>query len=122
MTEKIFYCIIAIIMLLSCFKKGRWFLYYIISSFDNFSKGASANKLSAAAAVTIGIVVTRLYTNQDNILYILICWQIFALLCLGIIVTRQLIELVQSYKGGNSGKTQLEEKEPLHEVLEESKK
>lgn len=112
----------AIAGIVMCFKNGRKFFYYILSSLDNFSKGASANKLSAAAAVAIAIFITKHYVTNENVFDIIIVWLVFALLCLGIIVTRQLIELVQSYKGGNQGKTQLEDKEPLHEAINESSK
>jgi uncharacterized membrane protein len=64
-----------------------------LSSFDNHSQGMSGRKLSAFAAVIIGVWISNKFTNADNLQYILAIWLIYSLLCLGIITFQQVIEL-----------------------------
>lgn len=91
--------------------------FYFLASFDNFSKGASASRISACAGICSSIYITKRFTNPQNIVYVLIIWLLFSLLCLGIILFRQITELVNSYKNGNDGKVHLEEKQTLDEAL-----
>lgn len=109
--------VIVVCGILALFKDGRKFLYYILSSLDNFSRGASSNKLSAVAAIGVSIYITKRYTTVDNQIWILIIWLMFALLCLGLVAFKQITELVQSYKNGNSGNIHFEEKPTLNEIL-----
>ncbi len=50
-------------------------------------------------------------------MYVISIWLMFALLCLGIVLFRQINELVNSYKHGNEGKTQVEEKPELADMM-----
>lgn len=91
--------------------------YYFMASFDTFSKGASANKISACAGIGVAIYVTKRYTSDDNITLVITIWLLFVLLCLGLVVFKNIVELVQSYKGGNGGKTIIDDKPPLDDIL-----
>ncbi len=114
---KIGILVIIIAAILMCFKDGRKFLYYIISSLDNFSRGASSNKLAAVSAIGISIWITKRFTTPENEIWILIIWLLFALLCLGIVVFNQIVELIQSYKNGKGGEIHFEQKPTLDQVL-----
>ena len=92
--------------------------YYFLASFDNFSKGASTNKVTAAVGLGASLYITRRFVNVDNYIYALIIWLLFVLLCLGIILFKQITELVQSYKGGNQGKTIIDEKQSLSDHMD----
>lgn len=98
-------------------KDLRKIFYYFMASFDTFSKGASANKISACVGIGVAVYVTKRYTTAENITWVTIIWLLFVLLCLGLVVFKNIVELVQSYKGGNAGKTIIDEKPPLDEVL-----
>lgn len=95
--------------------------FYFLAGFDNYSRGASALKISAFWGIWIAMIITIEYSTSRNLLNILVAWLLFILLCLGLIKSAQLVELVQSYKNGNSGKTIVEEKKPLDEHLQINK-
>lgn len=114
----IFLAIVVGLLLLVNLKEIKKLCYYFLSSFDTFSKGASANKISACAGLGICIYITKRYTDTNNEVYVLIIWLLFTLLCLGIVVFKQIVELINSYKNGNAGKTIIDEKETLDKHLD----
>lgn len=91
--------------------------YYFMASFDNFSKGASSKKICAYAGIGVAIYVTKRHTDTTNAVMVNIVWLLFVLLCLGLVVFNNIIELIQSYKGGNNGKTIIDDKPSLDTVL-----
>ena len=95
--------------------------YYFLGALDGFSKGASLNRLMSVVGIFPAIYITKRFTDDHNIVYVLIVWLLFVLLCLGIIVFSQITELVNSYKNGNGGKTLIDEKQTLDKHLYEEK-
>ena len=79
----------------------------IIGSFDNHNKlSFSGRKISGFVGVVTGMVITAFNTKADNALYFLISWQVFALMCLGLITAQQLIEFKnKTNEPQNSSKT-----------------
>lgn len=73
----------------------------LLSSFDNTTTGFSARKLSAFAAVVVGVVATFKFGSDTNIVEILTVWLGFALLCLGIITVQQIIDFKNGPKPTN---------------------
>lgn len=108
----------ALITIVFMFKDMKKLFYYFLAAFDGFSKGASTNKVVAAAGVGVAIYITKRFTNDQNILSILVAWLLFVLLCLGIVLFKQVTELVNSYKFGNNGKTVIDDKETLDKHLD----
>lgn len=53
----------------------------------------SGRKLTAFAGVLTGIYITIANVKADNALYFLQSWQVFSLLCLGIVTADSLIKL-----------------------------
>lgn len=68
-------------------------LQNVIGSFDTHSKAWSGRKLTAFIAVVTSIYITVFNVKSDNALYFLQSWQLFALLCLGIVTAQQIIKL-----------------------------
>jgi hypothetical protein len=69
------------------------FILNILDSLKTKDNRFSARKLSAFAAVWIGIYSTILKVNEVNLEYVLYAWLAFALLCLGIVTIEQIIKL-----------------------------
>jgi len=68
----------------------RKILNNILNSFTTDTLGFSARKLSAFVGILVAIVVTfRL--PKDAYLHAVYAWQVFGLLCLGIVTVEQII-------------------------------
>lgn len=68
-------------------------LQNVVGSFDTHSKAWSGRKLTAFISVVTSIYITVFNVKSDNALYFLQSWQLFALLCLGIVTAQQIIKL-----------------------------
>ena len=65
----------------------------ILNSFTTDKEGYSARKLSAFAAVSIGIFITVKLLPKEVMIDALYAWLGFSLLCMGLIRVEQLIDL-----------------------------
>lgn len=91
----------------------------LIASFDNSSKGFSARKLSAFAAVIMGVYATVHYVETVNVIEALHAWLLFALLCMGIVTLEQVANAKS--KLGAAPKQEPPKEEPKKEPLNEEK-
>jgi hypothetical protein len=64
----------------------------LLNSFTTDKEGFSARKLSAFVGVTVAIIITFRLPESER-LHVIYAWQIFALLCLGIVTVEQIIRL-----------------------------
>jgi hypothetical protein len=69
------------------------FTQKLLSSFDNYSKGFSARKLSAFVGIILASFITYRFVSFDNVVNLVSIWLGFSLLCLGIVTVQNLIEL-----------------------------
>ena len=65
----------------------------LLGSLDTGKSGYSGRKLTAFVGVITAIYITVFNVKADNALYFLQSWQLFALLCLGIVTADSLIKL-----------------------------
>jgi hypothetical protein len=79
-------------------------LQNVIGSFDTHSKAWSGRKLTAFIAVVTSIYITVFNVKADNALYFLQSWQLFSLLCLGIVTAQQIIKLFLETKSYGKSK------------------
>jgi hypothetical protein len=78
----------------------------LLGSFDVHTKSWSGRKLSGFIGVITGVAITAFNVKADSALYFLISWQVFALMCLGLITAQQLIEFKnKTNEPQNSSKT-----------------
>lgn len=68
------------------------FVTKLFASLDNHSLGYSGRKLSAAAAVGVGIYITAKELPAEDQITALYAWLGFALLCLGIVTIQNIID------------------------------
>jgi len=68
---------------------------YLFKSFTTESGGFAARKLSAFAGICTAIILSFQYTIHETASYIINSWQVFGLICLGLVTTQQIIELKQ---------------------------
>ena len=72
------------------------------SSYNNQEGGFSRRKILATyIIVVICSIITFKYTDNKNIISILIAWFILAGLLLGFILFQQVVTLIQNIKGNN---------------------
>lgn len=68
-------------------------LHNVLNSFNTEKVGYSARKLSGFTGVVVAIYITVFNVKADNSLYFLQSWQVFILICLGLVSAESIIKL-----------------------------
>lgn len=74
----------------------------LIQSLEANKSGFSGRKLSAMAAIVTGIFTTIKIIPKEQQLHALYAWQIFALVCLGLVTIPELIKFLSLTKNGKN--------------------
>jgi hypothetical protein len=77
----------------------------LFQSFEANKDGFSGRKISAMVAIVTGIYITVKLIPESAQLHALYAWQMFALVCLGLVTIPELIKFITEVKNGKNETT-----------------